>query len=362
MEIINMNSAREWTVDVAPKQQTLSWFIRSGQVSITITNNSNCQALFRLEGADEAGNCSFEFQVPGETVRLARQVELPVQPGETVVVPVQITPLSRQLVSLVKQTHFCTITTTLPGGRPTRRALLTQLQSAPLIGPGTTAVITVCLVILIGLLLQWAASYYTTEVKMAQGDERQKVAPANFIKKATPIASTINMASKADAGEMTYEEIFKEIAQQYDLDWRLLAHIAYRESRLNPRAIGHANEIGLMQILPLTWSEWARKVEVTDPFDPYSNVSVAAAYLVYLRGYFGSMGYPGDHWMLVAYSWGPDNLRQLFKDGGGWAQVPAGKRQYALSILQAATTGAVNLPVQFQTSGRVPANFRKGDN
>lgn len=323
--------------ELIPRRQTLSWFTQSGQVTVPITNNSNQKARFLLEGANEAGNCRFEFQMPGEAVSLARQAELCVRPGETAFVSVRITPLFRPLVSLRKQTHFCTITTTmLHGGAPAglqirRRAVLAQLQTAPLIGPGLTALIAVCLVILIGLLfpfdrlkaLQQTANRAATDVKVDQGSETSLEVHHS------------NAASEADAGEMTYEQMFKEIAQQYDLDWRLLAQQSHQESRLNPRTIGGAHELGLMQILPSTWNEWAPKVGVTDPFDPYSNVLVAAAYLAHLREYCSAMGYPGDHWTLAAYNWGPHNLRQLFEAGGGWAQVPASTRQYALDILQA---------------------------
>jgi soluble lytic murein transglycosylase-like protein len=347
---------RDFSVgELLPRRQTLSWFTPSGQVVIPITNKGDCEARVRLDGTDGEGKCSFEFQVPGETVSLARQVELRVPPGETVFVPVRITPLSRRLVSLGKQAHFCTITATALDGRSSQRTVLAELQSAPLIGLGLVALIAVGLVILVGLLLQQAASRATTEVKTAQGDEAQYAVRKIM---ATPIALKDNAARRANRDKITYEEMFKEIAQQYSLDWQLLAHLAYRESRLNPLAIGEASEMGLMQILPATWNTWAAEAGVTDPFDPYSNTLVAAAYLAYLKEYCGSKGHPEDYWMLVAYNWGPDNLRQLFENGGGWEQVPAGKRQYALDILQAM---GVDLTASFQTNGKALVNPRKGD-
>jgi hypothetical protein len=94
--------------------------------------------------------------------------------------------------------------------------------------------------------------------------------------------------------------------------------------------------------LPSTWNEWAPQVEVTDPWDAYSNLLVAAAYLAFLKEYCGEMGYPGDEWMLIAYNWGPENLRQFIEDGGGWGQVPLEARQYALDILQGSDGEAMN--------------------
>jgi soluble lytic murein transglycosylase-like protein len=127
------------------------------------------------------------------------------------------------------------------------------------------------------------------------------------------------------------------VALQYGLDWRLLAEVAYRESRMNPLAVGRDNDMGLMQIVPATWNEWAPKVGVSDPFDPYSNVLVAGAYLDYLRSYCQARGYYETQWMLVGYNWGPQNIQQLFESKGSWGQVPEKQRQYAAVIMEAAS-------------------------
>ena len=137
--------------------------------------------------------------------------------------------------------------------------------------------------------------------------------------------------------EITYEEMFQDIAGQYDLNWRMLASQVYRESSFDPLAVGKDNDTGLMQIIPSTWDEWAPEIGVSDPFDPYSNVLVGAAYMAFLREYFGEMGYADDHWILVAYNWGPNNLRQLLENGGEWGQIPEKRRQYALDILHSAS-------------------------
>lgn len=326
-----------------PKQQTLSWFTQSGQVALPITNHSDYESRFLIEGADAKGKCCFEFQAPGETVCLARQIEFSVQPGDTVPVLVTITPLSRQLVSLVRQTHFCTLTTTMLGERPARRAVLTRLRSAPLIGPGLLAILTICLVAVVGLILQrFSVNHAPSDFRLVQDNKTKQTAQLNSkvgsSAQATVVAAAEN--SQGTAGDLTYEEMFKEVAQAYDLDWRLLAEQAYQESRLDPLAIGVSNEIGLMQILPSTWIEWAPKVGVSDPYDPYSNALVAAAYLVFLREYFGSLGYTEEYWMLAAYNWGPDNLRQLLEEHGGWAQVPPKTRRYTLDILRATESGS----------------------
>ncbi len=334
---------------LTPRRQTLSWFAHSGRTLLSITNESNCETLFRLEGADEAGDCQFEFRVPGEPTSRAGQLELRMQPGETLAVPVRITPLSRRLIGLGKETHFCTITTTMLGARPRQRAVLVQLRRAPLIGSGLTVLVVVCLV---GLLLRQTGSYVAAEFEMAPPQAVSTRSESYSLEKTPPaVAFVENSAREADTGATTYKELFQEAARQYDLDWQLLAYLAYRESSLEAQAIGEANETGLMQILPSTWDEWAPKVGVTDPLDPRSNVLVAAAYLAYLREYCTSKGYPEDYWVLAAYNWGPDNLRRVFENKGGWARVPEKTRRYVVDILQAEEGGLVS-PAVFD--GTVP--------
>jgi soluble lytic murein transglycosylase-like protein len=162
-----------------------------------------------------------------------------------------------------------------------------------------------------------------------------------YVTTPAPIDSKTKAKAEANARvdvevkTITYESMFREIAPRYNLDWRLLARIAYQESRFNARAVGKKDEQGLMQIMPVTWAEWSPTVGVSDPLDPYSNVLVGAAYLAFLREYFGAKGYQEQRWMLVAYNWGPDNLRRLLESNGRWDDVPEKQRRYALNILQA---------------------------
>ena len=128
--------------------------------------------------------------------------------------------------------------------------------------------------------------------------------------------------------------MFQEIARRYDIDWRVLEALAFQESRLNYRAISSTNDMGLMQISPLTWDEWAAKVGVDDPFDPYSNILVGAAYLDFVRELCTDHGHSEPHCMLVAYTWGPNRLDRFFEDGGNWNEVPAARRKYANQIVE----------------------------
>jgi hypothetical protein len=135
---------------------------------------------------------------------------------------------------------------------------------------------------------------------------------------------------------MTYAQMFQEIALRYDLNWRLLAAQAYVESGFDSVALSDSGDMGLMQIQPATWREWAPTVDAADPFDSYSNVLVAAVYLDYLRTLLTETGHPEQEWALVAYNWGPDSVLDHLATGETWESLTAERRQYALDILRIA--------------------------
>jgi len=135
---------------------------------------------------------------------------------------------------------------------------------------------------------------------------------------------------------MTYAQMFQEVAGRFDLDWRQLAAQGYVESGFDALALGNQGSLGLMQIHPVTWQEWAPVVDATDPFDSYSSVLVAAVYLDYLRAELGKRGRPQVEWMLAAYNWGPDKVFNLLERGGVWDDLPVEVRDYAADVLRIA--------------------------
>lgn len=162
------------------------------------------------------------------------------------------------------------------------------------------------------------------------------VAVAPHTGAAQPVAA-IQPAASAPA-PMTYARMFQEIGLRYDLNWRMLAAQAYVESSFDSLALGSHGDLGLMQIQPPTWREWAPTVAASDPFDSYSNVLVAAAYLDYLRTMLAKQGHPEREWMLVAYNWGPDKVAQHLENGGSWDDLAPERRQYVEDILRLAET------------------------
>jgi membrane-bound lytic murein transglycosylase F len=160
-------------------------------------------------------------------------------------------------------------------------------------------------------------------------------APSSALSFATASAPATTGAGDAN---QTYGQMFQDVGRRFDLDWRMLAAQAYIESGFDSLALSDSGAMGLMQVLPATWREWATPVEVSDPFDAYSNVLVAAVYLDHLRSQLAATGYPDKQWMLVAYNWGPDRLNDFLQSGGTWDTLPEARRQYASEILRIATT------------------------
>jgi len=323
--------------ELFPRQQSVPRFKHSGQVVIPLANEGNAEATIRLSGVDFAGSCHFEFQVPGASGSLAGQAELRLLPGEHACVPVRITPPPRRLFGLVKETYPFTITATMRAKSPATRTTLGVLSVTPAIGPWLVSSIVGCLVLLGALVMPIGQPPVPPEARMARAGQTGQAVPANG-----PAAIAVQPEQPAalpnlEAANLpqTYEAMFRTAAAQFGLDWRLLAELAYQESRMNPQAIGRSLDQGLMQIIPATWNKWAPQVGASNPFDPYSSVQVAAAYLAHIRDISQALGHPEPYWMLIGYNWGPDNLRRLFENNGGWGQVPEKQRRYALDILQA---------------------------
>lgn len=79
-----------------------------------------------------------------------------------------------------------------------------------------------------------------------------------------------------------FDQILKKEAKELGWDWRLLAAIMYVESRFDPEAESELGAYGLMQITPETASNY----NVTDYFNPDSNIYVGVQNLKYLDNLF----------------------------------------------------------------------------
>ncbi len=70
-----------------------------------------------------------------------------------------------------------------------------------------------------------------------------------------------------------YDDMIRDVSEEYNNDWRLLSAIAYHESRFKADAVSRRGASGLMQIMPSV----AKQFDVAQEhiFDPYTNITLA---------------------------------------------------------------------------------------
>lgn len=103
-----------------------------------------------------------------------------------------------------------------------------------------------------------------------------------------------------------YEQLFREAGDQYDLDWRLLAAMAYQESLWDPDARSFTGVRGLMMLTLPT----AKFVGVTNRIDPRQSIFGGARYLIWVRDQISAdIPEPDRTWFaMAAYNIGLGHL------------------------------------------------------
>lgn len=104
-----------------------------------------------------------------------------------------------------------------------------------------------------------------------------------------------------------YRELFKEVAAEHELDWRLLAAMGHQESQWNPRAISPTGVRGMMMLTLTT----AAQMGIKNRLDPEQSIRGGAAYLARLHKRLpAEIQEPDRTWMaLAAYNVGYGHLR-----------------------------------------------------
>lgn len=114
-----------------------------------------------------------------------------------------------------------------------------------------------------------------------------------------------------------FETLFRQAGDQYALDWRLLAGMAYQESLWDPDARSPTGVRGLMMLTLPT----AKFVGVTNRIDPRQSIFGGARYLVWVRDQLSTdIPEPDRTWFaLAAYNVGLghlDDARILTRNNG----------------------------------------------
>jgi membrane-bound lytic murein transglycosylase F len=120
--------------------------------------------------------------------------------------------------------------------------------------------------------------------------------------------------------------LFVRAGEQHNIDWRLLAAIAYQESKWKSNAVSPEGVRGLMMLTGVT----AREVKVRDRFDPAQSIAGGAFYLKQtLANIPADIQNPDRVWYaLAAYNLGPghvEDARNLVRSKGGdpdkWIEI-----------------------------------------
>lgn len=123
---------------------------------------------------------------------------------------------------------------------------------------------------------------------------------------------TYNPSTRAEKGITTktvspYDPIFKKYAAQLGWDWRMLAAMAYQESKFAINTRSHRGAMGLMQVMPGT----ARVYGIENLLDPESNVKAGTQHLKRLQNMFRKQGLEGEElvkFTLAAYNAGEGRI------------------------------------------------------
>jgi membrane-bound lytic murein transglycosylase B len=111
-----------------------------------------------------------------------------------------------------------------------------------------------------------------------------------------------------------------EAARRFGVPVAWIRAVMGAESAGDVRAVSRKGAMGLMQIMPDTWSELRARYGLgRDPFDPHDNILAGAAYLREMHDRYGSPGF------LAAYNAGPQRYEEYL---AGVRALPAETRAY----------------------------------
>ena len=140
---------------------------------------------------------------------------------------------------------------------------------------------------------------------------------------ASPVHAQSRPAKVAGVAE-PFAAFVAEAAQRFRIPAPWIRAIMHAESREHVRVTSPKGAMGLMQIMPSTWTELRAKHRLgVNPYDPHDNILAGAAFLLELHDRFGSPGF------LAAYNAGPRRYEDHLATG---RPLPAETQAYVAAI------------------------------
>jgi len=117
-----------------------------------------------------------------------------------------------------------------------------------------------------------------------------------------------------------YLDFFEEAAEEYDVDWRLIAAMGYQESHWNPDAVSPTGVRGIMMLTLKT----AKDMKIKNRLDPESSISGGAKYFKKTHDRMDeNVTEPDRTWMaMAAYNVGYGHLQDARKITGKLKKNP----------------------------------------
>ncbi len=141
---------------------------------------------------------------------------------------------------------------------------------------------------------------------------------------APALAQTQDSSASQAAAASPYANHIAEAARRFGVPEAWIRGVMRVESRGDVRAISPKGAMGLMQIMPATWSDLrARHGLGHDPYDPRDNILAGAAYLREMHDRYGPPGF------LAAYNAGPGRYEEYRATG---RPLPAETRAYVAML------------------------------
>jgi soluble lytic murein transglycosylase-like protein len=136
----------------------------------------------------------------------------------------------------------------------------------------------------------------------------------------TGVALAQNAPDPRPQSGHTIADYIAEAARRFGIPVSWISAVMGAESAGDVRAVSRKGAMGLMQIMPDTWSEMRARYGLgRDPFDPRDNILAGAAYLREMHNRYGSPGF------LAAYNAGPERYEEYL---AGIRALPAETRAY----------------------------------
>lgn len=141
-----------------------------------------------------------------------------------------------------------------------------------------------------------------------------------------------------------YEVHIAEAASRFRLPPAWIRAVLGAESAGDVRAISRKGAMGLMQIVPETWSDLRVRYRLGgDPYDPHDNIIAGSAYIRELLDRYGSPGW------IAAYNAGPGRYEMSLQG----RRLPAETRAYVAAVASAIVNDGMTTAISSAVSARL---------